>query len=193
MVPRNASAAEEDVSIRVDRADSFTTPRLAPSEIGPRSCWAGYTLIRCLYGERPEHRARQLVAEVMAREVAVDIADIQLAVSELVSNARQHAPGPYELRMVFGRDLVKVAVLDGGADHAELTQKFRGVAAGRPASDESGCGLQIVTGLFPGAWGTGSALSCTGRTPAKEVWIAVERIHASANISSGGINPGTTR
>lgn len=191
MVPGNACTAEGDSSIRVDEADGFTAARLTPSETGSRTSWAGYTLIRCLYGERPERRARQLVAEILAREVTTDIADVQLAVSELVSNARQHAPGPYELRMVFGRDLVKVAVLDGGADHAELARKFRGAATRQPANDESGRGLQIVSGLFPGAWGTGPAVSCTGQAPAKEVWIAVER-HAWDNIPAARIDAGTT-
>jgi hypothetical protein len=176
VVPGNAVTAAGDSSAQVDQAGGWASAQLAHSRIDSRPSWAGYAFIRCLYGERPERRARQLVAEVMAREVAADIADVQLAVSELVSNALQHAPGPHELRMVFKRAIVKVAVLDGGTDHTELAEKLRGAAARQSASDESGRGLQIVTGLFPGAWGTGPAMTCTGHTPAKEVWIEVNRL-----------------
>ena len=39
---------------------------------------------------------------------------------------------------------------------------------------ESGRGLQIVTGLFPGSYGVEPTVTCTGRTPAKQVWIEIE-------------------
>lgn len=154
-----------------------TTAGLAPSAASRLDGRCGRAVIHCLYGPRPEHRARRLVVEVLSRAgVETGLPDVELAVNEMVTNARQHAPGPYELRIVFGRAFVKVAVMDSGADHAELVSKLRAAAAaGGLADGESGRGLQLVTGLFPGSWGAEPAASCTGHTPAKQVWITIAR------------------
>jgi anti-sigma regulatory factor (Ser/Thr protein kinase) len=151
------------------------TPLVPPEAIrAPGN--AGYAIVRCLSGLEPEHRARRLVADVLAAvEIQVEPGDVEVAVNELVTNARQHAPGPYELRIVFERAWLKVVVVDGGADHAELARRFRDAAARSVTDDESGRGLQIVTGLFPGSWGTGPTSTCTGLIPAKQVWITVSR------------------
>lgn len=154
----------------------MTTAGLAPSaprELGGR---CGRAIIHCLYGPRPEHRARRLVVDVLSRAgVETGLPDAEVAVNEMVTNARQHAPGPYELRIVFGRASVKVAVMDRGADHAALLRKLRQAATGGLAAGESGRGLQLVTGLFPGSWGAEPTSSCTGHTPAKQVWIMIAR------------------
>lgn len=151
------------------------TTRLVPPAIG-NSGHHGQVFIRCLHGPRPERRARRLVTEVLAGAgVQAELPDVELAVGELVTNARLYAPGPYELRILFDRAFVKIAVMDSGADHAELARKFRQAAAGGAADGESGRGLQIVTGLFPGSCGTEPASTCTGRTPAKQVWIMIAR------------------
>lgn len=137
---------------------------------------ARYALVRCLYGPRPEWRARHLVADVLATAgVSAELSEVELAVHEMVSNARQHAPGPYELRIAFDRGVVHIAVLDCGADHVELGRKLARAAAARLTEDESGRGLQIVTGLFPDRWGAGPASTCTGLTPAKQVWITISQ------------------
>jgi hypothetical protein len=150
------------------------TPRLAlPATLGAPG-HGGYAIVRCLSGPQPEHRARRLVADVLgAAGIRAELGDVEVAVNELVTNARQHAPGPYELRIVFERASVKVAVVDGGADHAELARRFLSAMSGGAVDGESGRGLQIVTGLFPGAWGTGPTATCTGLTPAKQVWITI--------------------
>jgi Histidine kinase-like ATPase domain len=150
------------------------TTRLAlPQSVRARGD-GGYAVVRCLSGPRPEHRARRLVTDVLAAAgVEAGLGDVELAVNELVTNARQHAPGPYELRIIFGPTSVMVAVVDGGADHAELARRFLNAAAGGVADGESGRGLQIVAGLFPGSCGTGPTSTCTGLTPAKQVWITI--------------------
>ena len=101
--------------------------------------------------------------------------DVELAVHELVANARLHAPGPYELRILLGRGSMKIAVMDGGGDHAELERGLLRAASGGLGDGESGRGLQIVTGLFPGSCGVEPTATCTGLTPAKQVWIEIER------------------
>jgi anti-sigma regulatory factor (Ser/Thr protein kinase) len=127
------------------------TTRLAPPAAERARGDGGYAVVRCLSGPRPEHRARRLVTDVLAAAgVEAELDDVELAVNELITNARQHAPGPYELRIVFGPTSVMVAVVDGGADHAELARRFLNAAAGGVADGESGRGLQIVAGLFPG-------------------------------------------
>jgi histidine kinase-like protein len=131
-----------------------------------------FAVIRCLHGERPERDARHLVTRVLAGTViGADLPDVEVAVCELVSNARQHAPGPYELRILLGQTSVKIAVLDGGADHAELARKLRTAAADRLTDGESGRGLQIVAGLFPGTCGAVPAPTSTGRATGRQAWI----------------------
>jgi hypothetical protein len=79
---------------------------------------------------------------------------------------------------------VKIAVLDRGEDHHELALRMARAAAAGPLGGESDCesdgesdgesgrGLQIVTSLFPGAWGAEPVATCTGVTPAKQAWFA---------------------
>ena len=151
------------------------TGDLAAVALGDLAGHARYAIIRCLHGPRPEHRARRLVVNILADGGTVArLPDVELAVHELVANARLHAPGPYELRILLGRGSVKIAVMDGGGDHAELESRLLRAASGEPADGESGRGLQIVTGLFPGSCGVEPTATCTGMTPAKQVWIEIE-------------------
>jgi hypothetical protein len=115
--------------------------------------------------------------------------DAELAIEELVANARLHAPGPYELRVQANEKTVTFAVRDGGGDHASITRRLTQAATGAPSRSEHGRGLQIVAALFPGACGacpagsradgatTGRATrgsATTGRARAgKQVWITV--------------------
>ncbi|HUY48544.1 MAG TPA: ATP-binding protein [Streptosporangiaceae bacterium] len=152
------------------------TTGLGTAAIGGSADHATYAIIRCLHGSRPEHRARRLVASILtSARVTTGLPHAELAVSELVANARLHAPGPYELRILFSRDFVKIAIMDGGDDHTELARRLLQAATGGVADGESGRGLQIVTGLFPGACGAEPTSTCTGLTPAKQAWIRVDR------------------
>ncbi len=150
--------------------------------IADKPAWTGLprqgrrTIIRCLHGRRPEHRARRVVSYVLTRAgVTAGLDEVEVAVSELVTNARRHAPAPYELRIVIRRAEVKVAVMDGGGDHGALARRMVRAATAGPFDGESGRGLQIVTGLFPGCWGVEPSATCIGLTPAKQVWIVVPR------------------
>jgi len=152
------------------------TRGLTAAAVGDPANHARYAIIRCLHGPRPEHRARRLVVSILAGAgVLTRLPEVELAVHELVANARLHAPGPYELRILLARDFVKIAVMDGGDDHAELERRLLRAASAGPADGESGRGLQIVTGLFPGSYGAEPTSTCTGLTPAKQAWIAIER------------------
>lgn len=151
------------------------TGDLAAAALGDPAGHARSVVIRCLHGPRPEHRARRLIVNILAGAGAVArLPDVELAVHELVANARLHAPGPYELRILLGHRSARIAVMDGGGDHAELERKLLCAASGGLAGGESGRGLQIVTGLFPCSCGVEPTATCTGITPAKQVWIEIE-------------------
>jgi two-component sensor histidine kinase len=127
-----------------------------------------------LDGRRPEAIARRVVISVLA-ELGVDPTrrdDAELAIQELVVNARRHAPGPYEVRIRVARRAVTLEVADGGGDHAAIARRLADPAATAPGCAEDGRGLQIVAALFPGACGAGPAGTGAGR-PGKQVWIRV--------------------
>lgn len=139
----------------------------------------GHAIAWCLYGQHPEHRARRLVAGVLAKVGSKDaVPDVELAVNELVANALQHAPGPYELRIIVTSAAVKIAVMDGGDDHADLARRLAHAGVGMPSGGETGRGLQIVSGLFPGSCGAEPTYTCTGIRPAKQVWMTTPRLSA---------------
>lgn len=122
------------------------------------------TITRCLYGTRPARRARGVVRCVLSDLgfSSETVADAELAVDELVTNACQHAPAPYELRIYLSAAEVKIAVMDGRPDHAALAallaQTRTGVASGR----ETGRGLQLVTALFADALRCGTHVDLHG-------------------------------
>ncbi len=155
-------------------------PMSAAGTTGP-----GCATMWCLFGPRPEHRARALVTGVLTElrpgnglGLALgqdELADVNHAVNEMVTNAHQHAPRPYELRIFVTETAVKIAVMDGGGDHAAVARRLALANAEVPDDNESGRGLQIVAGLFPGCCGAEPTSTCTGLTPAKQVWIAIPR------------------
>ena len=160
---------------RICRGSIPMSENLEAAAVGDPVGHARHAIIRCLHGPRPEHRARRLVVSILGGAGVVGrLPDVELAVHELVANARLHAPGPYELRILLGRGSMKIAVMDGGGDHAELGRRLLRAVSGEPAGRESGRGLQIVTGLFPGSCGAEPTVTCTGITPAKQVWIEIE-------------------
>jgi len=131
-----------------------------------------FAIVRPLCGTRPERRAREVLEEVLAwLGHKGEAFEAGLAVSELVSNARLHAPPPCELHVYPSVSGVKIAVVDGGDDYVELAHRLAQTQAGRATRGESGRGLQLVAGLFPGRWGVGPATTCTGLSPAKQIWI----------------------
>ena len=136
----------------------------------------GFAIIRFLHGPEPERRARRLVTEVLTDlGIVEEVDDVQLAVCEMVTNARRHAPQPYELRIFICAEVVKVAVTDGGADLDALAARLAETAAGVPSLEESGRGLQVITALFPDRCGVEPALAWPSRRGVKQVWISVPR------------------
>jgi anti-sigma regulatory factor (Ser/Thr protein kinase) len=130
-------------------------------------------IVRCLYEKEPEHHARDMVTGILPQLGLGETFEAELAISELVANARRHAPGPYELRLYLAATGVKIAVVDGGNDHAELAQRLLQAAAEESTAEESGRGLQLVAGLFPGRCGAEPTTTCVGLSPAKQLWITV--------------------
>jgi anti-sigma regulatory factor (Ser/Thr protein kinase) len=128
--------------------------------------------------------ARRVLAEALAalgvpRET---VADAQLMVSELATNAHQHAAdsGPHELWLYLAEapengahasgasvvGEVRCAVFDGNAD-----AKLPGYSW---TSGDCGRGLSIVRELSEGRWGMLRTLSRLGPPlPGKAVWFAV--------------------
>lgn len=149
-------------------------PRLGspiPNPVGD-----GYTIVRSLYGPQPERRAREAMLSVLAWVgMKDDLFEAELAVDELVTNARKHGRPPYELRVYLSAVNVKIAVVDGGTDHADLAQRLCQTTAGEPTPGESGRGLQLVAGLFPNRCGAEQTTTCVGLAPAKQVWITLPR------------------
>ncbi|RFC74600.1 ATP-binding protein [Streptomyces sp. AcE210] len=95
-----------------------------------------------------------------------DITDSLLAVSELVANATEHAPGPYELRL-RRTETQYICEIEDGDPSIPVIPVFSPAALFEPASEgrgggldallalmsERGRGLRIVDELTSGAWG----------------------------------------
>ncbi|MFC9970111.1 ATP-binding protein [Spirillospora sp. NPDC127200] len=124
--------------------------------------------------------ARRLLAEALAGvgAPAEVVGDARLMVSELATNAYQHAGehGPHELWMYLGEPIdlgaaeplveVRCAVFDA---HAEA--RLPGYSW---TSGDCGRGLSIVRELSRGRWGTLRTTSRLGPpVPGKAVWFAV--------------------
>ena len=96
------------------------------------------------------------------------IADATLMVSELATNAYQHARdyGPHELWLSLGHAEARCAVFDGFAD-----ARLPGYSW---TSGDCGRGLSIVRELSEGRWGMLRTLSRLGTPiPGKAVWFSL--------------------
>lgn len=134
----------------------------------------GYVIIRSLQVPEPERRARRLAVQALADLGVTDgLDDVQMAICEMVTNARKHAPPPYQLRIFIGTRTAKLAIADGGTDHEILANRWAQTTAGVPSLEESGRGLLLIAALFAGSCGVESARSWPGRPGAKQVWISV--------------------
>jgi hypothetical protein len=131
-----------------------------------------------LDGTRPESVARQVVTSVLSGlGVSSDRRDdAELAIQELVVNARLHAPGPHELHVAITGDSVTFSVADGGDDHAAVARLLADPLAQVPFCAERGRGLRIVAALFPGDCGSCSARAAGVPATGKHVWFRVAPI-----------------
>lgn len=118
--------------------------------------------------------ARRVLREALASLGAPRdmIADAQLMVSELATNAHQHAGehGPHELWLYRGegraREEIRCAVFDAFADAALPGYSW--------TSGDCGRGLSIVRELSGGRWGLRRTLSRLGPPiRGKAVWFAL--------------------
>jgi hypothetical protein len=128
-----------------------------------------------LDGARPESVARHVVTSVLSGlEVSPGRRDdAELAIQELVVNARLHAPGPHELHVAIAGDAVTFAVVDGGDDHAAVARLLADPLGQVPFCAERGRGLRIVAALFPGDCGARSARAAGQPETGKHVWFRV--------------------
>jgi hypothetical protein len=128
-----------------------------------------------LDGTRPESVARHVVTSVLS-ELGVSSDrrdDAELAIQELVVNARLHAPGPHELHVTANGDAVTFAVTDGGDDHAAVARLLADPLGEVPFCAERGRGLRIIAALFPGDCGSRSARAAGLPGTGKQVWFRV--------------------
>lgn len=104
------------------------------------------------FGRDPSEvgRARHIVSVALrAWGFDADVAAVELATSELVSNALRHGDGPVEVRISAERDRIRLEVHDQGGGQPVLRD---GTAA---AGEPGGWGLQFVEQLSDD-WGAAS-------------------------------------
>lgn len=163
MTMADAAAAAEVVPA----AEAAGTRAEAPAGGGPGWVWA-------LPGDPgcAGHARRVLHDALASLDVPPDaIADAQLMVSELATNAHQHAGahGPHELWLYLGEGETRevcCAVFDAFADAALPGYSW--------TSGDCGRGLSIVRELSGGRWGLRRTLSRLGPpVRGKAVWFAV--------------------
>jgi anti-sigma regulatory factor (Ser/Thr protein kinase) len=116
--------------------------------------------------------ARKVVAAVLRGwGLAAGIADAEHIVTELVTNAIRHAPGPvcYELELVGHSDGVRIYVADGSAARPVVVEQSPLVANGR--------GMRIVQALAA-SWGADE------HHGGKRVWadLALGSAHQDARV-----------
>jgi anti-sigma regulatory factor (Ser/Thr protein kinase) len=116
--------------------------------------------------------ARKVVAAVLRGwGLAGGIADAEQVVTELVTNAVRHAPGPacYELELVGHSDGVRVYVADGSAARPVVVEQSPLGGHGR--------GMRIVQALAA-SWGADE------HHGGKRVWadLALESAHQDARV-----------
>ncbi|HTU74794.1 MAG TPA: ATP-binding protein [Trebonia sp.] len=140
-----------------------------------------------LDGARPESVARQVVTSLLSGlGVGPDRCDdAELAIQELVVNARLHAPGPHELHVAIAGDSVTFAVADGGDDHAAVARLLADPLAEVPFCAERGRGLRIVAALFPGDCGSRRTRAAGFPATGKHVWFRVAPIKPMIGAQPG--------
>jgi anti-sigma regulatory factor (Ser/Thr protein kinase) len=181
---RAANAGSSTMTIHADiRAACQTTaitttpdPCGSPERALPS---ARLTLVQALDAEQSEYRSRDLTGRVLDI-LGIDLDTIyqaQLAVQELATNARRHAPPPHELHIAIRAGDVRLAVTDADPRYEMVAQLLATANSSQPEQagllSESGRGLRIIATLFPGACGAGPACAASRGRQAKQVWISI--------------------
>ncbi|GIH69143.1 ATP-binding protein [Sphaerimonospora thailandensis] len=143
-----------------------------------RSNWYR-TSVWCLPPRDAPRRARLLLRERLSG-IPIDsevVDELELVISELATNAIRHAPGPYELRILYEAGLpvhVEVAVSGNGAALVDrLLDRPLGSSDGGHLLTDSERGLRIVVAYTGGRCGARTVrLYGTGRW-GTGVWFEV--------------------
>ncbi|WP_440104705.1 ATP-binding protein [Streptosporangium sp. H16] len=137
----------------------------------------------CLPPGSAARRAREVFRDRLAKlPLDSDVLDeLEIVVSELVTNATRYAPGPYELRLLHDHGLpVRAEVVDAGAgttliDH--LLHRPLSVPERVDALELGGRGLRIVAELTHGRCGTQWTRLCGTGQLGTAVWFDLPTQH----------------
>ncbi|MEU8040365.1 ATP-binding protein [Streptosporangium sp. NPDC049078] len=131
----------------------------------------------CLPPGNAARRARELFRDQLGKLLpAPDVLDdLEIVVSELVTNAIRYAPAPYELRLLHDHNLpVRAEVVDAGAGTTLIDHLLRRPPAVPEHLDDlepGGRGLRIVTELTHGHCGTQWTRLCGTGQLGTAVWF----------------------
>ncbi|MFI6454488.1 ATP-binding protein [Streptosporangium amethystogenes] len=131
----------------------------------------------CLPPGSAAQRAREMLRNQLAKlPLASDVLDeLEIVVSELVTNATRYAPGPYELRLLHDRNLpVRAEVVDAGAGTTLIEHLLHRPLPIPERLDDlelGGRGLRIVTELTHGRCGTQWTRLCGTGQLGTGVWF----------------------
>ncbi|MEU0482413.1 ATP-binding protein [Streptosporangium sp. NPDC006013] len=131
----------------------------------------------CLPPGSAARRAREVLRGRLTKiPLAADVLDdLEIVVSELVTNATRYAPGPYELRLLHDHGLpVKAEVVDAGAGTTlieHLLHRPPPIPACLDDLELGGRGLRIVTELTHGRCGTQWTRLCGTGQLGTAVWF----------------------
>ncbi|MER5646813.1 ATP-binding protein [Streptosporangium sp. NPDC002524] len=149
----------------------------------------------CLPPGSAARRARELLREQLCKPplTAGMLAELEVVVSELATNATRHAPGPYELRLLHDHGLpVRAEVVDAGAGAAlieHLLDRPLPVPERVDDLELGGRGLRIVAELTHGRCGAHWTRLCgTGRL-GTGVWFDLPAGHDFPISGQPGSSP----
>ncbi|MEU8378845.1 ATP-binding protein [Streptosporangium sp. NPDC048865] len=131
----------------------------------------------CLSGNEAARRARTLLRDLLSRPpfAAEEVAELEVVVTELATNAGSYAPGPYELRVLYDRDLpirAEVADAGGGVPLIERLLQRPFTAPGQVDDLElGGRGLRIVHEFTAGRCGARWTRLCGTGQIGTGVWF----------------------
>ncbi|MFI6451280.1 ATP-binding protein [Streptosporangium amethystogenes] len=131
----------------------------------------------CLPPGNAARRARKLLHDLLSRPPFApdDVADLEVVVTELATNAGSYAPGPYELRVLHDRDLpIRAEVADAGGGVPLIERLLRRPFTLPGNVDElslGGRGLRIVEEFTSGRCGARWTRLCGTGQIGTGVWF----------------------
>ncbi|SDI11887.1 Histidine kinase-like ATPase domain-containing protein [Sinosporangium album] len=166
---------------------AFAVRQSAPGRPYRVSAW-------CLLPRDAPRRARRLLRSRLIGLSPAVVDDLELVLSELASNAVTHAPGPYELRILYEDGLpIRVEVADSGNSARTVDRLLHRPGDAFAAVDtlaDGGRGLRIVAACTGGWCGARQVrLYGTGRL-GTGVWFSlptpgIDTLSLIASAASG--------